>query len=153
MRRLLRPIAALILTLALAAGGAVAREHDGGDQGHGGEHGQERSQERTPPPGWTRGVGGGGGERGGPPFSRGGAGRWERGPEAYGPPVGAYPAPGPYRARRGGYLPPEARGGVVQDYGRYRLRQPPRGYAWVRSGQAMMLMDMNTGQVFDVIPN
>ena len=168
MRRLLRPTAALILTLALAASGAVAREHDGGDHGRGGESGQERSQDRGPPPGWSRGGGERGRERGGgpPPWSRGGAGpggRWERGPEAYGPPVGAYPAPGPgpyralrpgpNRARRGGYLPPEARGGVVQDYGRYRLRQPPRGYAWVRSGQAMMLMDMNTGQVFDVIPD
>jgi Ni/Co efflux regulator RcnB len=40
----------------------------------------------------------------------------------------------------------------VQDYGRYRLRPPPPGYGWVRSGRALMLMDMNTGQVFDVIP-
>ncbi|MDB5477077.1 MAG: hypothetical protein JWP49_2588, partial [Phenylobacterium sp.] len=83
----------------------------------------------------------GGGDRGG--------GRWERGPgpEAYGPPPGYYPP------RRGAYLPPQARGGVVQDYGRYRLRLPPRGYVWVRSGRATMLMDMNTGQVFDVIPD
>ena len=137
MRRLLLSFAAIVAALAsLAGGAAVAREHRG--EGRGG------------PPPWARGPERGV-ERGGPPpWSRGG-GRWERAPgppEAYGIPPGAY-----YGARRGGYLPPQARGGVVQDYGRYRLRQPPRGYAWVRSGRAMMLMDMNTGQVFDVIPD
>lgn len=154
MRRLLRPIAALALTAALAAGGAVAREHEGGGHGRGPERGSERGQERGGPPGWSHGGGGErGGERGGPPPWAHGGGRWERGQEGYGPPPGAYPPPMAYGARRGGYLPPEARGGVVQDYGRYRLRPPPRGYAWVRSGRAMMLMDMNTGQVFDVIPD
>jgi Ni/Co efflux regulator RcnB len=53
--------------------------------------------------------------------------------------------------RRGGYLPPEVRGGVVGDYGRYRLRPPPRGYTWMRVGNAFLLMNMATGQIFDVI--
>jgi Ni/Co efflux regulator RcnB len=162
MKRLTRLFAIVATAASLAGGGALARDHhDGGDpRGHGGERGG------APP--WARGGERGGGERGGgaPPWSRGverGGGRWERPPaEAYGPPPGYYaprnqPPPGYYaprgQPRRGGYLPPEARGGVVQDYGRYRLRPPPRGYAWVRSGHAMMLMDMDTGQVFDVIPD
>jgi len=146
MRRFFRIFAVVATLASLAGGGAFAREH--GERGHEG-----RGGERGAPP-WAHGEPGGargerGGGRGGPPpwSHAGGNGRWERGAEAYGPP------PGYYQPRRGGYLPPEARGGVVQDYGRYRLRPPPRGYAWVRSGRAMMLMDMNTGQVFDVIPD
>jgi len=141
MRRLFRTIATVAALACLTAGGALAREH-GGER-----HGEGRGGERGGPPPWAHGGERGGGERGG--------GRWERPPgEGYGPPPGAYPGPpGYYAPRRGGYLPPQARGGIVQDYGRYRLRQPPRGYEWVRSGHAMMLMDMNTGQVFDVIPD
>ena len=144
MRRLSLTFAAITVALASLAGtGAVAGDREGEGHGHdrGGEHGGERGGERGGDHGGERG-----GDRGGPPWARGG-GRWERAPEAYGP------MPGDYAPRRGGYLPPQARGGVVQDYGRYRLRPPPRGYAWVRSGRAMMLMDMNTGQVFDVIPD
>ncbi|HEV2533719.1 RcnB family protein [Phenylobacterium sp.] len=147
MRRLFRIFAVVAAAACLAGGGALAREH--GD-GRGDRHGEGRGGGREE-------HGGRGGEqRGGPPPWAGrGGGRWERPPaDSYGPPPGAYPPPpGYYQPRRGGFLPPQARGGVVQDYGRYRLRQPPRGYAWVRSGRAMMLMDMNTGQVFDVIPD
>jgi Ni/Co efflux regulator RcnB len=143
MSRLFRTFAVVAALTCLTGGGALAREHrDGGGHEERGDRGgghEERGGRDH----------GGGGDRGGPPPWARGGGRFERapGPEAYGPPPGYYPP------RRGGYLPPEARGGVVQDYGRYRLRQPPRGYAWVRSGRAMMLMDMNTGQVFDVIPD
>ena len=156
MKRLFRLFAVVATAASLTGGVALARDHHGdGDQ-----HGQGRGGERGAP-NWSRGGGErgggergggerGGGDRGGPPWSRGG-GRWERAP---GPPPEAYgPPPGYNQPRRGGYLPPQYRGGVVQDYGRYRLRPPPRGYAWVRSGRAMMLMDMNTGQVFDVIPD
>lgn len=143
MRRLLPLLFVIATTLsASAAGMAVARDHHG-DRGE--AHGQGR--------GWGGPRGGGphDGDRGAPPPWARGGGRWEQRqappPEAYGPP------PGYYQPRRGGYLPPEARGGVVQDYGRYRLRRPPPGYGWVRSGRALMLMDMNTGQVFDVIPD
>jgi Ni/Co efflux regulator RcnB len=142
MSRLFRTFAVVAALACLTGGGAFAREHrDGGDHqergDRGGGHEERGGRDR------------GGGDRGGPPPWARGGGRFERapGPEAYGPPPGYYPP------RRGGYLPPQARGGVVQDYGRYRLRQPPRGYAWVRSGRATMLMDMNTGQVFDVIPD
>jgi Ni/Co efflux regulator RcnB len=149
MRPLLRSFAIVAALVFLTGGGALAREHDGGGEQHGGHRGEGHGSE---------GRGGdhrGGGERGAPPSWARSGGRWERGPgpEAYGPPPGAYLPPRYYPPRRGGYLPPQARGGVVQDYGRYRLRPPPRGYAWVRSGRATMLMDMNTGQVFDVIPD
>jgi len=139
MRRLLPLLFAIATALSASqAGVAVARDHH--DRG-----GEPRGEGR----GW------GGGRGGPPPWAQGrgedrGGGHWEQrrgAPEAYGPP------PGYYQPRRGGYLPPEARGGVVQDYGRYRLRRPPPGYGWVRSGRALMLMDMNTGQVFDVIPD
>lgn len=54
-------------------------------------------------------------------------------------------------ARRGGFLAPEA-GGPVPDYRSYRLRQPPRGYAWVRTANGYAMVRMETGQVFDVVP-
>jgi Ni/Co efflux regulator RcnB len=142
MRRLLT-IAAIAATLGSAslAGVAAAREH--GDRGgHGGGH------EGGGPPPWAHGGGGG---RGGPGWAPGGGGRWERGPVP--PPPQPYGPPRGYGVRRGGYLPPQARGGVVQDYGRYRLRPPPPGYGWVRSGRSVMLMDMGTGQIFDVVPD
>jgi hypothetical protein len=141
MRRLLT-IAAIAATLGSAslAGVAAAREH--GDRGgHGGGH------EGGGPPPWAHGGGGGRG----PGWAPGGGGRWERGPVA--PPPQPYGPPRGDGVRRGGYLPPQARGGVVQDYGRYRLRPPPPGYGWVRSGRSVMLMDMGTGQVFDVVPD
>ena len=75
------------------------------------------------------------------------------------PPVSYYGRPG-YRPgyeawRRGAYLPPHYRGGgyVVHDYGRYRLRQPPRGYYWYRTGNDYVLAAVATGLIFDVIGN
>jgi Ni/Co efflux regulator RcnB len=75
------------------------------------------------------------------------------------PPVSYYGRPG-YRPgyeswRRGAYLPTYYRGGgyVVHDYGRYRLRQPPRGYYWYRTGNDYVLAAIATGLIFDVISN
>lgn len=155
MKRLLLGFAAVLLAAGpLAAGAALARDHDG--WGRGGERHEERGggpgwgrgdgrgEGRGAPPGWVRG-----GERGPPPG-------WERreapAPGYYGPPPG-YAPPRPYGVRRGGYLPPEVRGGVIDNYDRYRLRAPPRGYNWVRVGNAFLLMNMSTGQIFDVIPD
>lgn len=141
MRRLLLSFAAaLILAAPLAGGVAAAREHEGWNHDRG-AHGA--------PPGWARR----GEERGGPGWGREPRGAWGRAPAPgyYGPPPGAYGPPRPYGVRRGGYLPPEVRGGVVGDYGRYRLRPPPRGYTWMRVGNAFLLMNMATGQIFDVI--
>jgi Ni/Co efflux regulator RcnB len=66
----------------------------------------------------------------------------------------SYDAPPPQYApspRRGGYMSPEA-GGRLPDYGRYRLRPPPRGFVWVRTGNGFAMVSTETGRVFDVVP-
>jgi Ni/Co efflux regulator RcnB len=54
--------------------------------------------------------------------------------------------------RPGRYLPPNFQGEIIDDYGRYRLRPPPRGYAWVRIGRDLALVSMDDGRIFDVAP-
>ena len=93
--------------------------------------------------------------------------RWDRGRHngyyynnrwSYGaPPSNYYGRPG-YRPgynawRRGGYLPSYYRGNgyVIQDYGYYRLRPPPRGYYWYRAGNDYVLAAIATGLIFDII--
>ncbi|WP_334161294.1 RcnB family protein [Phenylobacterium sp.] len=76
--------------------------------------------------------------------------REEGGRNYYGPPPGAYAPPRAYGLRRGGYLPPEAQGSEVEDYGRYRLRPPPRGFRWMRVDGAYALVGPD-GQIFDMI--
>jgi Ni/Co efflux regulator RcnB len=140
--------AAAALAVLPLAGSAAADEHGWGrgEHGRGGDHGGGR-------PDWNRG------ERGGPPP---GWGRGERGGRQQMPPPGAYypgprgyypPPPSAYGGylRRGGHLPPGVRGEVVPDLGRYRLRPPPPGYDWVRVGNAFLLMNRETGQIFDMI--
>jgi Ni/Co efflux regulator RcnB len=48
-------------------------------------------------------------------------------------------------------MPPQA-GGGVPDYGRYRLRPPPRGFVWVRTGSGFAMVEQETGRVFDIVP-
>ncbi|HEX4711532.1 RcnB family protein [Phenylobacterium sp.] len=154
MRRLISVLAAAALaaTPLAAAGVAMAKDHEGGRPEQRGPGGDGR---------WQGGGHGGGEERGGGREYRGGedrgGGRWERAeprsgqrydPRAYAPPRGSYPAP----PHRGGYLGPQAGGQVIQDYGRFRLRAPPRGYEWVRVPGGMALVSTMTGQVFDVVP-
>ena len=76
----------------------------------------------------------------------------------YGPPPQAYYGNPYYRPgyaawRRGAHLPPYYRGYVVNDYHRYHLRQPPRGYAWYRVGDDYLLAAIATGIIFDIINN
>ncbi|HEY8329595.1 MAG TPA: RcnB family protein [Rhodanobacter sp.] len=52
--------------------------------------------------------------------------RWERGHHYYGPTY------------------------VVRDYGHYRLRQPPRGYHWVRANNDYLLVAIATGIILDI---
>ena len=81
--------------------------------------------------------------------------RWYYGP----PPAAYYGRPGYYPGytawRRGADLPPYYRGRdyVVSDYGHYRLRPPPRGYYWYRSGNDYLLAAVATGLILDVIIN
>lgn len=75
---------------------------------------------------------------------------------SYGPPPQAYYGNPYYRPgyaawRRGSQLPPYYRGYVVSDYGRYRLRPPPRGYAWYRVDDDYLLASLTTGLIFDII--
>jgi Ni/Co efflux regulator RcnB len=76
--------------------------------------------------------------------------REDPGPYGRGPP--GYPAPYPRASgvRPGGYLPPNYRGAPVEDYRRYRLRPPPRGYNWVRVGDGFALVSPD-GQIFDMV--
>jgi len=39
---------------------------------------------------------------------------------------------------------------VFSDYGRYHLRPPPPGYAWVRDGGELVLISLGTGVITDV---
>lgn len=76
----------------------------------------------------------------------------------YGPPPQAYYGNPYYRPgytawRRGAHLPPYYRGYVVNDYYRYHLRQPPRGYAWYRVGDDYLLAAIASGIIFDIIAN
>ncbi|WP_430419083.1 RcnB family protein [Phenylobacterium sp.] len=57
----------------------------------------------------------------------------------------------PPAARRGGYLPRNFGGEIVDDYRRYRLRTPPAGFAWVRVGNGFALVSMADGQIFDMV--
>jgi len=168
MRRLLALAAALAIVAGpLAAGQVWAKDHDGprGEQRGGGGEGRW-SGRGGGPPGWRGG--------GGPPGWRGEGreapqGRWERGEgregprydpryeprydpresygeRGYGPPR-SYAAP-----RRGGYLGPQG-GAPIEDPGRYRLREAPRGYMWMRVPGGMAMVSQATGQIFDVVPD
>lgn len=73
------------------------------------------------------------------------------------PPPGFRRQPGPPPQARGGwgrgqYLPPTYRGAPVRDIERYRLRQPPMGYDWVRVGPDIYLTQRSTGLVVEAIP-
>lgn len=76
----------------------------------------------------------------------------------YGPPPSSYYSNPYYRPgyaawRRGAVLPPYYRGYVVNDYYRYRLRPPPRGYAWYRVGNDYLMAAIATGIIFEIINN
>jgi Ni/Co efflux regulator RcnB len=59
------------------------------------------------------------------------------------------------RWERGHSLPPEYRdrGHYVTDYRSYRLREPPRGYRWVRADNDFVLVAITTGLIADIVIN
>jgi Ni/Co efflux regulator RcnB len=65
------------------------------------------------------------------------------------PPRPNYMSPAPGVASRRGYAPESYRGGVVDDYRRYRLRPPPQGYDWVRMGNGFGLVERGSGRIYD----
>lgn len=146
--------------------GGSERGYDHGNRGNGrgGEYRGERGEYRGAPRGPERRVyeepapyRGGRGEPRGPdrrvyedPSPYRGRGDPERGDRrAY-----EYDAPAPYYApspRRGGFMPPPT-GGAIQDYGRYRLRPPPRGFIWLRTNRGYAMVEQESGRVFDIVP-
>ncbi|NQE63132.1 RcnB family protein [Caulobacter sp. RHG1] len=165
MKRLMLTIAAVAAVagpMALSASQASAQDRgrwEHGDRGgrdwDRGDRGRDRDRG-----GWDRGRGDRGWDRGD---------RWDRGRHngyyynnrwSYGPPPPAYYGRPGYRPgynawRRGAYLPQYYRGDYyrMNDYGRYGLRAPPRGYYWYRSGNDYILAAIATGLIFDVIAN
>jgi Ni/Co efflux regulator RcnB len=156
MKKLLSLSAVLGAMLMLASGSALAQgnshghghghdndgyEQDDGDRGHGHDRGRDE---------------------------RGDGYRDDDGDRRYvrddGPPGHAY---GRYKNwhdrgrhegwyKRGGYLPEEYRGTryVVTDWRRYDLREPPRGYRWVRSDSGdYLLVAIATGVIVDLLLN
>lgn len=80
--------------------------------------------------------------------------RWQQSQRRYN--AGSYHAPRGYQTRSWSYgqrMPSYYRSNqyVVRDYGRYGLRQPPRGYQYVRSGNDVVLTAVATGLITAVI--
>ena len=80
--------------------------------------------------------------------------RWQRAERRYNAP--RYVAPRGYQTRSWSYgqtMPSYYRGQsyVVSDYSRYGLRQPPRGYQYVRSGNDVVLAAIAGGLITAVI--
>jgi len=137
MKKLLNLSAAFGLVLMLASGSVLAQDHghghghdkdrhdhDDGDRGHGNDRGRYADDD-------YRGPG------------RGHYKNWhDRGRHE-----GWY--------KRGGYLPVEYRTRyVVTDWRRDRLREPPRGYHWVRSDNGdFLLVAITTGIIADLLLN
>jgi len=57
--------------------------------------------------------------------------------------------------QRGHALPSQYRdrGHYVTDYRSYRLREPPRGYRWVRADNDFVLVAITTGLIADIVIN
>ena len=80
--------------------------------------------------------------------------RWQQAQRRYS--AGRYQAPRGYAVRQWSYgqrMPSYYRSNqyVVSDYGRYGLRQPPRGYQYVRSGDDVVMTAIATGLITAVI--
>ena len=170
MNRLILSAMAALAAALPATALAERGEHGRGDGDH---DGRGRWEGRREHGGWDRGERGDRGDRG----ERGERGRWSNGGDwereshwdrsrhngywignrwSYGPPPEVFwnsPAyrPGYSIWRRGAYLPSFYRGGVVDDYPRFRLRRPPPGYHWVRIGGDYLLVSDRTNLIFDVI--
>jgi Ni/Co efflux regulator RcnB len=142
MKMILRTaFAALALattTMAFADDHHGRDDHDRDRHGHDDRHddrGRHHDNDwhgRPPPPHYYGNRGGydhggyyGGGYDHRPPPPRY-YGHWERGHRYYG------------------------RNVVVYDYGSYRLRQPPRGYHWVRENNDFLLVALATGVILDI---
>ena len=129
MKKLLSLSAVLGAMLMLASGSVLAQDHG---RGHG--HGHDRGHDRYEQDDRDRGRG----------HAYGHYKNWhDRGRHE-----GWY--------KRGGYLPVEYRSTryVVYDWRDARLREPPRGYHWVRSDNGdFLLVAIATGVIVDLLLN
>jgi Ni/Co efflux regulator RcnB len=156
MKRLILALAAAIAVAGPLAVGATAAQADPKWDRHGERHDERHGDRRDNRE-----------DRRGPRWDRDEPGRGDRGRHNgyyygnrwyYGPPPAAYYDRPGYRPayvpwRRGAYLAPRYRGYIVDDYYRYHLRPPPRGYAWYRVGDAYLLTALASGLIFDIIEN
>lgn len=74
--------------------------------------------------------------------------RYDDRPPAYAPSYMREPGPRRGGGYGGNYAPESSRPASVDDYQRYRLRPPPRGFGWVRMGNGFALVGPD-GRVFD----
>ena len=153
MKKLLSLSAVLAGMLMLASGSVLAQDHGHGrghghghDQNEQGDHGHDRDRDRY--------------ERHGDHGDRYDHDRYVRDDGPRGHAYGHYKNwhdrgrhEGWYK--RGGYLPVEYRTRyVVTDWRRDHLREPPRGYHWVRSDNGdFLLVAIATGVIVDLLLN
>lgn len=139
--------------LMLAGGSALAQDYDQGrDHGHDQGHGHDRGHDRRQDDG-DRGRGHDDGDRyarhdDGDDHGRGHAYGHYKDWHDRGRHEGWY--------KRGGYLPVEYRSTryVVYDWRDAHLREPPRGYRWVRSDSGdYLLVAITTGVIVDLLLN
>jgi Ni/Co efflux regulator RcnB len=155
MKKLLSLSAVLGAMLMLASGSVLAQDHGHG-RGHGNGHGQNDQGDDDRGNGHDR-------DRYDRNDDRGDRHDHDRYVRRDGPPGHAY---GHYKNwddrgrhegwyRRGGYLPVEYRTRyIVTDWRRDRLREPPRGYHWVRSDNGdFLLVAIATGVIVDLLLN
>ena len=151
------PVTASAQTWAHGGGGHEGGRREGGGYGAGrGGYGDVRGGYGGGYDGGQGGYHGGPGAQPGGRYANPGVGPFgnSRGP---GPMAGrggmpGYGAPGRQGWARGQFLPPEARGEMIGDFGRFHLRRPPRGYYWDRAGDAYVRASVSTGLIFEAIP-
>ena len=133
--------------LMLAGGTALAQDYDHGhDRGHDRQHQDDGDRGRGHDDGGDRYVRHDDGDDRGHGHGRGHAYGHYKNWHDRGEHEGWY--------RRGGYLPVEYRESryVVYDWRADRLREPPRGYHWVRSDNGdFLLVAITTGVIVDLL--
>jgi len=135
--------------LMLAGGTALAQDYDHGhDRGHDRQHQDDGDRGRGHDDGGDRYVRHDDGDDRGHGHGRGHAYGHYKNWHDRGEHEGWY--------RRGGYLPVEYRSTryVVYDWRADHLREPPRGYRWVRSDNGdFLLVAITTGVIVDLLLN
>ncbi len=151
MKRLLKIVASSLLLFGMVAAPAMAGDHDRHDRRGGNGHydrgGHDRHRDRD----YRRDY-----RHDRHHDRRGSRVVYVQPRYSYPPPQVVYrPAPRPYWVRGGryygsGYAPTY----VVNDWGHYGLRNPPRGYYWRRSDSGdYLLVALATGIIADIILN